>query len=96
MARPRVKTETMMGGKFETDLAVKFGRLTKENGVSIKEGLRRLMTFAILENRLPGINSLELHEQRENAKYGDATPTFDGSEQHRPEGGRVEPKPRAL
>lgn len=91
MGRLRVRKNVAMGGVFEADLATKFGQLCAVNGVSIKEGLRRLMTSAILENRVPGIDAMDL-ERRENAKWGAATPTYDGEPLKMPkEAGRKAP-----
>lgn len=77
MGKPRKNVKVNMGGLFEPDLATKFGNLAQANGISIREALRRVMVNAILENRIPGIDALDL-EARENKKWGAATPIYDG------------------
>lgn len=94
---PRKNTKVNVGGLFEADLATAFGNLAHQAGVSIREGLRRVMINAILEGKIPGIESLEL-EHREHTKWGTATPVFDGAEIEKPQKPlmrKVEPTPRA-
>ncbi len=78
MPRKRLSATTYIGGRFEANLAMKFSALVQSKGTTVQEAMRRLITRAILENEVPGINALELDEQRENAKWGPATPVYDG------------------
>lgn len=85
MGKPRKTNKVNMGGLFEPALATKFAGLCQINGISIREALRRLMVNSILENRIPGIDALEL-EQREHEKWGSATPVYDGTRTNAPKG----------
>lgn len=83
MSRQKTRTAVYMGGKYDPELAVKFGQLCKDNGISNKEALRRLMVQAIISRQIPGIDALDL-EAREHEKYGAATPVYDGEATERP------------
>jgi hypothetical protein len=85
MARPKLRTNVYMGGRFGADLATKFFTLARNNGVSIREALRRLMVQAILTGQIPGLEAFGL-EQREHEKWGSATPVYDGEAQAKPKG----------
>lgn len=80
MARAKKRDSVYMGGKFETELSIAFANLSKNQHVSIHEGLRRLMTQAVIDGRIPGINNVDL-AMREREKWGESTvPVFDGEE----------------
>lgn len=76
MARPKKRDELNVGGKFEAALVVAFGNLSRDAGVSMREALRRVMTQAIIDKRIPGISALDL-ESHEREKWGAVTPTLD-------------------
>lgn len=97
MARQRVRENVYMGGRFPADLSAKFNHLAVANGISIREALRRLMVDAIQQNRVPGIDAMELEVRRDSEKFGrdGAVPTYDGERAQKREAGRLDPAPRA-
>lgn len=60
MARQKTNIMTGVGGKFDPALATAFLDLAHSQGVSMREALRRVMTQAVLDKRLPGIAILDL------------------------------------
>lgn len=96
MVRQRSEKRVYVGTRVEAALAAKFLSLAHGNGVSVMEALRRVMVQAILSNRVPGIDALDL-EHREREKWGDATPVYDGEQTPSPKDttGKVVPAPRA-
>ncbi len=89
---------TNVGGKIDAQIASRFLNLARTQGVSMIEALRRVMVDAILQNRIPGIDTLNL-ENREAEKYGrEVVGTYDGQEeatQPKPKGEQSTVAPRA-
>lgn len=80
MARPRKKGLISIGGKFEPGLATGLQNLAHSQGISMREALRRIMTQAILDGRIPGVSDVDL-ENHERDKWGESkVPVYDGEE----------------
>lgn len=80
MAKVRI-TSKYVGARVEADLATKFLSLAHSKGISMNEAYRRLMVDAVQQNRIPGVENMDL-EVRESEKWGTAaTPVYSGEEE---------------
>lgn len=69
MGRPRKNEKTIgIGARLEAGLMVRFNNLCRANGVSVREGLRRAITGAVLEGRIPGLDPMVLPDSIESER----------------------------
>ena len=80
MGRKSTSKIVYLGGRVEALIATRFKELAYKVGISMDEALRRVVVAAILADKVPGIDAIDL-ERRENEKWGPATPVYDGLHQ---------------
>lgn len=96
MPRPRKRSTIHIGGQFEPDMATAFYNLTHAKGISMREGLRRVIIQAIMNGQIPGIQDMDM-EHREREKWGNVVPTYSGEDEEpvrRRPASKVGPEPQ--
>lgn len=80
MAKKRPET-IYIGGRFDSNMSARFHTLCEAKGISMQEGLRRIIVDAIQRNAIPGVQDMILEDSRREAEKGhlDSVPTYDGN-----------------